>query len=187
MKKKLLASVVAIALVACCVIGGTLAWLTDKTDPVVNTFTVGDVNIDLAENTGTNYKIVPGVDIDKDPTVTVEAGSEACYLFIKVDESNWPDFKEADGTTRKVNYAIASGWTALEGQTNVYYRVIDAETANTGVSYTVLADNTITVSDNLTKTELDTVTTVPTLTFTAYAVQSAGINSATDAWTEVNG
>ena len=65
MKKKILASVVAVALVACCVIGGTLAWLTDKTDSKVNTFTVGDVNIDLTETT-TTYKILPGTEIRPD-------------------------------------------------------------------------------------------------------------------------
>ena len=60
MKKKIFVPVVAAALALCCAIGGTLAWLTDKTDPVVNTFTVGNVDITLAETTGQEYKMVPG-------------------------------------------------------------------------------------------------------------------------------
>lgn len=39
MKKKVL-SIVAVVLVLCCAIGGTLAWLTDKTNPVVNTLSL---------------------------------------------------------------------------------------------------------------------------------------------------
>ena len=71
-------------------IGGTLAWLTDTTEPVTNTFTYGDINITLAETTEV-YKMVPGNSISKDPSVTVESGSEACWLLVKVEESaNWP-------------------------------------------------------------------------------------------------
>ena len=50
MKKKGWLSVVALVLVLCCAVGGTLAWLTDTTDPVTNTFTVGDIDIDLTES-----------------------------------------------------------------------------------------------------------------------------------------
>ena len=82
-------------------IGGTVAWLTAQTAPVVNTFTYGDIKIDLYEHeydatkheltnvvtkTGVNnYKIIPGVNLPKDPTVEVKAGSEACWLFVKVE------------------------------------------------------------------------------------------------------
>ena len=45
-------------------IGGTLAWLTDTTEPVTNTFTYGDINITLAETTEV-YKMVPGNSISK--------------------------------------------------------------------------------------------------------------------------
>ena len=54
MKKKTLALVLALTLLVAGVIGGTLAWLTDQTDEVKNTFTVGDINIDLTETT-TDY------------------------------------------------------------------------------------------------------------------------------------
>lgn len=159
-------------------IGGTVAWLTAQTTPVTNTFTYGDINIALAETTGENYKIIPGVDITKDPKVTVKANSEACYLFVKVEEQNWPTFTETDGT-KKVSYAIANGWTQLEGC--VYYREVEAVKADT--SFDVLAGNKVTVSENLTKAEVDTVkTNQPKLIFTAYAVQKDGITDASAAW-----
>lgn len=177
-------TLLALVLVFGCAVGGTFAWLTAKTDPVVNTFTYGDINIGLAETTGSGYKIVPGVDIRKDPKVTVKAGSEACWLFVKVDEENWLSFKEADGKTAKIAYEIESGWTKLEGQNGVYYREVGAAAADT--SFEVIKGNVITVSENLTKTEVNTVVTVqPKLTFTAYAVQKDGVATAADAWAKV--
>lgn len=176
-------TLLALVLVFGCAVGGTFAWLTAKTDPVVNTFTYGDINIDLAETTGNAYKIVPGVNIEKNPKVTVTAGSEACWLFVKVEEENWPTFK--DGETAKIAYEIESGWTKLEGQNGVYYREVGAVSADT--SFEVIKGNLITVSENLTKTEVNTVVTVqPKLTFTAYAVQKDGVADAATAWAKAS-
>ena len=49
---KALALVLAVVLLVGAAIGGTVAWLTDKTGDVVNTFTVGNIDIELAESTG---------------------------------------------------------------------------------------------------------------------------------------
>lgn len=84
MKKKALLMVLAAALIVAASIGGTLAWLSDKTTAITNTFTAGDVEIELDETTGTTYTLVPGATIAKDPTVTVIANSEDCYVFVKV-------------------------------------------------------------------------------------------------------
>ena len=153
--------------------GGTLAWLVASSNEVVNTFTYGDINITLEETTGDSYKIVPGVDIAKDPKVTVQGGSEDCWLFVKVEKAGI--FVEG-----KVSYDIADGWTALAGQTGVYYREVSATKADT--SFDILKGNKITVSENLTKTEVNGITAKPTLTFTAYAVQKDGIADASAAW-----
>lgn len=178
-------TLLALVLVFGCAVGGTFAWLTAKTDAVVNTFTYGDINIGLAETTGNNYKIIPGVNIKKDPKVTVTAGSEACWLFVKVEEKDWPTFKETDGKTAKIDYKIASDWTELVGVSGVYYREVGAVTADT--SFEVIKGNVITVSENLTKDEVNTVVALnPKLTFTAYAVQKDGVNSAADAWAKVS-
>lgn len=177
-------TLLALVLVFGCAVGGTFAWLTAKTDAVVNTFTYGDINISLAETTGNAYKIVPGVDITKDPEVTVKAGSEACWLFVKVEEKDWPAFKETDNSTAKIDYKIASDWTELVGVSGVYYREVGAVNADT--SFEVIKGNVITVSENLTKAEVNAVVAVhPKLTFTAYAVQKDGVTSAADAWAKV--
>lgn len=180
MKKKTLALLLALVLVFGVVAGGTVAWLTDKTDPVVNTFNYGDIDIDLTETTGNSYKIIPGMDIAKDPKVTVKATSEACWLFVEVKE-------EGTFVADKVIYSIAEGWTQGDGTNipkNVYYREVGAVTADT--DFSVLTDNKITVSSTLTKEDIKNITTNPTLTFTAYACQKDGIDDAATAWAKIN-
>lgn len=175
MKKKVL-SIVAVVLVLCCAIGGTLAWLTDKTASVKNTFTVGDINIELTETT-TNYKMVPGNTISKDPKVTVKANSEACWLFVKVEKSaNFDSF---------TTYDMADGWTELPSVTGVYYREVAATTAAT--DFSVLKGDSVSVKDTVTKADLNALTqnTFPTLTFTAYAVQKDNVADAATAWSKL--
>lgn len=181
--------VLALALIVGVAGGATFAWLTAKTDPVVNTFTYGDINIELAESTGSDYKIIPGVDIEKDPKVTVKAGSEACWLFVKVEE-------EGTFVANKVTYSIADGWTKGDGTkipANVYYRAVDAVTADT--EFYVLKGNdtypngVITVSDTLTKIDIKGIstTTPPKLSITAYAIQKDGMGTAAQAWAAIPG
>ena len=193
---KTFAVLLVMVLVIGCVIGGSVAWLVSNPDSVVNTFTYGDINITLTETTGDSYKILPGNDIPKDPKVTVQANSEACWLFVKVEESNWPTFKEGTPATRKVNYAIANGWIPLDGVPGVYYREVNA-TSSTGEEFSVLKDNKVTVSENLTKAEVNEINKTNAennaqtkLTFTAYAVQRdqniAAIDTPAEAWEIAN-
>ena len=76
--KKAIAMVLAVMLIVALSVAGTIAWLTDTTEEVENTFTVGNINIDLTETENT-YKIIPGTSQSKDPKVTVKGGSEAFY------------------------------------------------------------------------------------------------------------
>lgn len=176
MKKKTLALVLALTLLVAGVVGSTLAWLTDQTAEVKNTFTVGDINIGLTETT-TDYKMVPGNTIAKDPTVTVKANSEACWLFVKVTEST--DLKDF------ITYAIAEGWTALPGVDGVCYREVPASAADQ--PFSVLKGDAVTVNSDVTKEMLTAKDFAnPTLTFKAYAVQKDNVASASDAWAKVN-
>lgn len=104
MKKKLLIMSVAMVLVCAFAVGMTIAYLT-STDQVVNTFTVGNVQIKLDEAkvdvygdlvvdsetgspaprvTANTYKLIPGHTYTKDPTVTVLEGSEESYIKMTV-------------------------------------------------------------------------------------------------------
>lgn len=179
---KIAALIAAIVLFIGCTAGGTVAWLVSKPDPITNVFTVGNINAELTEEAKTKtetFKIVPGVDITKDPVATVKANSEDCYLFVELTEENWPAFTEADKTTRKVEYEIAEGWTELEK--GVYYREV-AKNGTTDQAFPVLKDNKVTVSNTLTKKEANAITGTPKLTVAVYAVQKEGMASAADAW-----
>lgn len=177
--KKILALALSLVLAVAIGVGGTLAWLTDRTEAVENTFTVGNIDITLDE-TKTNFKMIPGANIAKDPVVTVKAKSEACWLFVKVEGSaNLSNF---------ITYAPAAGWFELSGVSGVYYQSVAADTETDQLFY-VLAGNTVTVKDSVTKNDMDAITaapsSAPTLTFTAYAVQQHGSADAAAAWAKL--
>lgn len=54
--RKGLIAAVALVLLLCAAVGGTLAWLTTQTDPVVNTFTAAQVGTDIKEYTEDGQK-----------------------------------------------------------------------------------------------------------------------------------
>lgn len=190
MKKKGLALVLALTLVVVGIVSGTLAWLTDKSDTVVNTFTTSDITVKLEETKGTvsgsnrEFKMVPGCDLEKDPKAWVESGSEDCYLFVKLEKSaNFDTY---------MTYTIANGWTPLTGVDGVYYRKVLKSQMGESSKFEVLAGNKVSVKGTVTKADMNslTATTYPTLTITAYASQlykSAGIEfTPAQAWANAN-
>lgn len=87
-KKTILVAAIAVMLVAALVVGGTLAYFTDKTEAKPNTFTVGNVKIDLTETAwhdNDDHTLVPGKFYDKNPTITVKDNSQDAYVFLKLD------------------------------------------------------------------------------------------------------
>ena len=199
MKKKITGAVLVLALVLCFAIGGTLAWLKTETTPVLNTFTYGDINIGLSESDDLDLKMIPGNSIKKDPVVTVKEGSEACWLFVEV--------KESENFDAFMTYAIAEGWTLYNTTTSGSNIQTNNTTADTYVIYREVAKTTrdelfyvlagkegyqngyVTVNDTVTKKMFAALTeaTRPTLTFTAYAVQSDNVTTVADAWTIATG
>lgn len=197
MKKKTVAFVLAMVLVFAVTVGVTVAYLTDKTDTIENTFTVGKVEIDLketfntdADNDGTKdcwkMQLIPGTSAKKDPTVTVKANSEKCYLFVKFEEKNSP----TTYLTYTSNLTGDKGWTQGDGTdipSNVWYRVVDKAATNT--SFVLLqADNKgnmVTVKDSVTNTNMEEAAKAQ-LVYTAYACQYEGFeNNAAGAWDAV--
>ena len=189
-KSKLLVAIISVLSLCSFLVGTSVAWLTSKTEDLVNTFTYGDINIKLEEtdtedgddNVNTNeYKMLPGNEITKDPKVTVIANSEESYLFVKLTKSeNFDNF---------MTYEVAEGWTLLEGTTDVYYREVGV--SDKDQEFTVLKDNKVKVKEDVTKAMLneldkDGANNYPTLTITAYAVQRdskiEAIDTPAEAW-----
>lgn len=185
MKKRTIALILSLVLVLGCAVVGTLAWLQDQTEPVTNTFSPSKIGIELTE-TDTDestegeqhdYNMVPGSSIFKDPVVTVKTGSEDCYLFVKIEESeNFGAF---------MYYEIADGWTELQEEPGVYYRVV--RDVDEDQKFSVLENNEVIVSKEVTKDMMDALNSspYPTLTFIAYACQLENVEDAAAAWKNI--
>lgn len=184
--KKHLSTILLVALVAAISIGATLAYLTD-TDEAVNTFTVGNVEIELDEAkvdeygtkdpdadrvAGNNYKLIPGHSYVKDPTVTVKEGSEKAYVRMLVTfnysaelddifEPNGADlitiFNGYDSTKWKLNDVTED----VENNLRTYeFRYKEAVTASDAdVSLEALFEG-FKVPENITKEQLATLVTL---------------------------
>lgn len=200
--KKVVATLLAIVLLIGGIVGGTIAYLMDTTNEIENTFTAGDVDIELTETNPTNQtaKMVPGATIDKNPKVTVKAISEACYLFVKIEESTSPKL------TDYITYSVITGdngWTALPNVSGVYYRTVADTDADQ--EFAILTDNKVTVNTTVTKAQMEAIDgkdadgntnseKQPTLSFTAYAIQSDNLADqngdntvdVADAWALIN-
>lgn len=106
--KKALLLVLCAALLVSASVMGTVAYLTDK-DDVTNTFTVGNVQIDLYEtivnemgeatggrtDEGNQYHLLPGHTYTKDPTVHILEGSEPSYVRMLVKVNHYSNLKAA--------------------------------------------------------------------------------------------
>ena len=180
-----------------CFVSSTYAWLVAKTEPIVNTFTAGNINISLGAYTGTSFKMIPGAAYSGDAHVTVVANSEDCWLFIKIEKSeNFDTFMTFEvPTTDSASPDDAEpqdvDWLLIksDGNTSVYCHAVDY--AEQDQVFHILKEdangNSLFVKTEVTKTQLDTVTTgnQPKLTFTAYAVQRLGFeNDPMGAWAE---
>ncbi len=191
MKKKGIALIAALVLLAVSITAGSLAWLTDTTKPVKNTFTTSNIGITLTEEKGEvgkedhEFKMIPGWTIEKDPKVTVEAGSEPCWLFVKLEKSTNFDKYIAE-------FEPEDGWEKLngvDGVDNVYCRMVTDTTEKQ--EFFVIKDNKLTVKDTVTKADMTEANgKEPTLTVTAYACQLYSTNdtqfTAAQAWDKIN-
>ena len=192
MKSKTKNVVMALTLAALLLVGGVFAYLTD-TDTQTNTFTMGNVEIDLTEPTWDEYPdnngdgvpdpaedIWAGKVIAKDPTITNTGDNDAyVYLMVSVPKQNIVT-AQADGTpneaavTQLFNYTVNGGWTLLKSNTsgadeNVYLYAYDTALAPTEVTATALFDEIEFVNVIEGQILSDVTFNIPVV---AYAIQS---------------
>lgn len=179
---KIVVLLLAVVLLIGCVAGGTLAYLMAKSSTVDNTFVAGEIGtLNLSETTGNSYIVTPGVDITKNPTVTFSGNNVAAYVFLKVDAAGWKvsgsdtTYTYSIGTNQEMKWVL-DGWTKLED--GVYYKEVAANAGEQ--SWSVIKDNTITVSSEITKANISNY--AKGLSFTAYAIQKDGFKTVSDAW-----
>ncbi len=186
--KKTLMIMLALVLVIAMSVTGTMAYLTAKTAVVENTFTVGNVAITLDETdvdvygvkdgntrvTENTYKLIPGHNYVKDPTIHFAAGSEASYLFVKVVNP----IAGIEAGTKIAEQISDNGWTALPNVDGVYYQTVDANETEAAVDYEVFGEFTVAENAQL-AANYDAITVV------AYAVQQDGMAGVNAAWNAV--
>ena len=164
-------------------VSGTIAWLKSESNTLFDIFTYGDINIEITETKedSNNYELYPGKEIKKDTVITVNALSENCYIFIKIDETaNLGDY---------ITYSLVETWKQLEEVDNVYYQEVSK--SDRDQTFSIIKDNILKVKSDLTKVSLNALTenNYPKLTITGYAIQRnsnlEGINTPSDAWSIV--
>lgn len=110
---KLLLSFLAVVAVGALGVGSTLAYFTDS-ETATNVVTMGKVDIRLTEPNWSEdgaMDIVPGALIDKDPTVTVLADSEDCYVRVLVDIETEMDGFDYEGIWNGLD--VDDSWTPV--------------------------------------------------------------------------
>jgi len=159
-RNRILLTALAALLLVTLTIGGTMAWLSATSAPVTNTFTTSKVGVSIDEE-AEDFKMVPGATITKDPVVTLAAGSEDAWVFVKITKSDNLDTYIENYTPDTAN------WFSCGNNVWVYKEPLSAgDTAR--FLETVKVKDSVT-ADNMTAAE----TNKPTLTFTPYAIQSA--------------
>lgn len=189
MKKRILTVALVVALLATC-FGGTLAYLKDS-DAQTNTFTTGNVLISLDEAkvekdeaTGNlvakkdaegeverttadqEYKLFPAMTVTKDPTITLDAGSENAWIAAKITVSNGFDL---------MTHATKTG-ALFDGTANV---VVDGNVLYVYVKAVQSADakivlfNELNIPETWGNTEMAAINGM-TINVEAYAVQANG-------------
>jgi hypothetical protein len=180
LNKAILLALCAVLLVTASVMG-TLAYLTHTTGPVTNTFTVCNVSISLDEAkvdvygeldgntrvTENTYKLIPGHNYRKDPMIHVNAGSEDCWVFMKLN----------NGLGDAAAITIHADWTLVEtaadgGKVYAYKTTLKA-----GQSTTALFEG-FTFDSEADPAQYDD----ETITLTGFAVQADGFDTAAKAW-----
>lgn len=124
MKKKIVTICLVAALAATALIGGSLAYFTD-TEEKDNTFTVGNVDIQLTEPNWVSSgsidapEVYPGEPLAKDPTVT-NNGANPCFVRIQVTGLDCLD--NAGMITYRTDYVdnkLGDNW--VKGTDGYYY------------------------------------------------------------------
>lgn len=171
MKKKLVAILVCVAMLAVAAVSGTLAYFTDD-DQKSNVFTVGNVDITLTEpkwdEVGSKEAedVYPGEPLAKDPTVT-NVGKNPCFVRVKVE--NLEQFVAKYGQNAMIKFRTAyqdgklgENWVEYEGY--FYYTKV----LQPGESTTALFDQ-IVIPFELTNNE-----TTLNIVVSAFAAQAQG-------------
>ena len=206
-KKKVFVTVLCAVLLVAASVLGPMAYLTSN-DEVVNTFTVGNVQIKLDEAKANpdgslvanadrvkanSYKLLPGHTYNKDPMVTVLKGSESSYVKMTV---TFTKAAQLDAIFAPNGADMTSIFNGYDNSNWIYKGNTENATENTrtyefwyketvaapdgDVALDALFDS-ITVPGTITNAQLATIEGM-TITVNGYAIQADGFANAEAAW-----
>ena len=197
--KKIISVILVVSLTAAIAIGGTLAYLTDR-DSEANVFTTGDVNIDLNEDFNQGSTLIPGVDIEKAPTVTNVGPNEAWVwttVAVPKDLASVIEFTgKGDGWA-----GWTEGATTIDNEAYVLYTILHEEALKVGdvtdvLFTTVTLDETVDIDPdgkwhtveggNATALGWTNDDGDPVIYVSAYAIQAEGFDTVADAYAAYN-
>ena len=201
MAKKIIAWLLVVVLTAGAAIGGTLAYLTDR-DSEANVFTVGDVKIDLEEDFDQGAELIPGVDVEKKPTITNVGINDAwVWATVAVPEKLASVIEFTGKGEGWAEWTEAAESVEIEGKRYTLYTALYNEALSTGDVTTALFD-TVTLDKTVdidpdgqwhavvggTATDLgwNNSDGNPVIYVSAYAIQTEGFESVEDAYTAYN-
>ena len=132
------------------------------------------------------WVITPGVDMIKKAVVNFEGSEMSCYVFCEIKTTGWSRLDEhsfafSGGGENILGWAVNNDWKFLSGNGSeaVYYRIVGAKDV---LQADVLADGgKITVSENITKTQLDSLPKDMQIKISAAAVQYNGFSEGSEA------
>ena len=188
--KKIVALLLAAVMLVCTTVAATVAYLQSQTAVITNTMTIGKVVITLTEapvdedgqeKSGdrvitNSYKLYPGKEYDKDPTVFVDKDSEDCYVFVKVVNGIENIESTEDNYVSIADQLEANGWVELSDEENVYYYEVIASANDELVlfeNFTIDADLDYDDYKDYQGAEIE---------IEAFAVQEEGFADAVEAW-----
>ena len=202
-RAKLVTTFGAVALIGAIGIGSTFAYLSDKTDTVKNTFTVGDVSFDddfgagLMESevkredgkyvdadgentwtsTGNSYEdLAPAETVYKDPTIKIADDSEDAWVFAKVVYDS-AYYAEIEWNTTEWKIVEEKDGYVILAKTDIVKEDAAVKTSTIFTSVTLVTDLPADEQGNV---------TMPDITISAYAIQAAGFDTYEAAMSEVS-
>lgn len=180
-KRKILLLAAAVCMIAILAVGGTLAYFTDTTDVKKNTFTVGNVDIELTEPEWDKQgsedapEVYPGEALAKDPTVT-NTGANPCFVRVKVEGLDCLKEVGASDIIFRTDYTdnkLGDNWVLHTDGLYYYTKVLAKGEVTDALFDQIVIPTDLTNGDGKTEFDIDV---------TAYAVQAQGAKSS---WADV--
>ena len=195
--KKILVLALAALLLVAVSVAGTVAYLTATSNEVQNTFTAAELGVVLSETKTSDDKweqpLLPGATYNKDPMVKLTEKSADAWVFVEIIETN---NTLAAGSGKKVNCNIdTENWvqvlddndapvtTNAEDSVGIWMYKKNALTASDTTGVYFLKEGTdqhgsVTVNTAVTTADMGE-NNLPSITFKAYALQSANLKIGT--------